>query len=168
MSKIVIFTDGSSRNNPGPGGWGAIVVEIGDDGKARITELGGGEKHTTNNKMELMAAIGGICGAPGSGDITVLSDSSYVIKGITDWIHGWKRNDWRTSAKKAVLNKDLWMKLDECTAGKAIRWKQVAGHAGVAGNERCDQIATGFADDEDVKLYEGPIGDYHLKDILKI
>ncbi|MFA6295720.1 MAG: ribonuclease HI [Candidatus Paceibacterota bacterium] len=164
MSKIIIFTDGSSRNNPGPGGWGAVIAIKSDD--VTVIELGGGEKHTTNNRMELMAAIGGVSNAPESDDITVLSDSAYVINGITNWIHGWKRNNWRTSAKKAVLNKDLWMKLDECVAGKNIKWKHVAGHAGIPGNERCDEIATSFADGEGIKLYKGPIGRYDLKNIL--
>ncbi|MDO8656365.1 MAG: ribonuclease H [Nanoarchaeota archaeon] len=191
MSKIIIFTDGSSRGNPGPGGWGAIIVrseklkvksdppsllensELRRAGKTQggdfiVTELGGGEKITTNNRMELMAAIGGISCVSEDGEITVYSDSTYIIKGITEWIHGWKRNGWRTKAKDDVLNKDLWMKLDECAKNKDIKWKYIKGHAGITGNERCDQIATGFADGEAVKLYKGAMKGYEFKDVLKV
>lgn len=169
MSKITIFTDGSSRGNPGPGGWGSVITNIKDGGETFVTELGGGESHTTNNRMELMAVIGGISNLSESEktqEITILSDSQYVIKGISEWIHGWKRNNWRTSTKKAVLNKDLWVKLDECANNLNIKWKHVAGHAGIPGNERCDQIATSFADGEPMKLYRGSIGEYDLKNFI--
>ncbi len=173
MNSITIFTDGSSRGNPGPGGWGSVVV-IGD----RVIELGGAEKNTTNNRMELEAVIHGLqkvsewCGkmrkdAEGV-QVTINTDSSYVINGITKWIHGWKRNGWKTKTKDDVLNKDLWMNLDEVInkfGSKNILWKYVGGHIGVVGNERCDVIATSFADGELCELYEGPLLDYSIKGI---
>ena len=175
MSKVIIFTDGSSRNNPGPGGWGVIIAQSQiSDSKSKsiyVRELGGNEKSTTNNRMELMAAIDGISNIKEANDgldITIFCDSEYVVKGITNWIHGWKKNNWRTAAKKPVLNKDLWIKLDECIAGKKINWKYVAGHSGNFGNERCDEIATSFADNKDVDLYSGTIENYkHRVDLAK-
>lgn len=173
---ISIFTDGSSRGNPGPGGWGSVVV-----GNNDVAELGGGEKNTTNNKMELTAVIHGlrkaseVCGkAPQGAEacrIVVHTDSSYVINGITKWIHGWKRNGWITKTKDDVMNKDLWMKLDEAlnSIGSGnVSWKYVGGHVGIAGNERCDVIATSFADGEDPKLYNGTVSTYFIKNILDI
>lgn len=159
-SQIIIFTDGSSRGNPGPGGWGSILVENGN-----VTELGGGDVLTTNNRMEIMSAIGALENVKAGSDIIVYTDSNYLINGITQWIHGWRNNGWRTKAKKDVLNKDLWMKLYDATQGKNIMWKHVAGHAGVVGNERCDVIATAFADDMKIKLYKGPISGYDLPNI---
>jgi ribonuclease HI len=166
--KTTIFTDGSSRNNPGPGGWGAIIVN-----DKEVTELGDGEKHTTNNRMELMAALEGLKKAAKNSYIIVYTDSSYVIDGITKWIHGWKKNGWKTKAKKDVLNADLWEKLDKTaknheSAGGKIHWKYVGGHVGILGNERCDHIATAFADGRKINLYKGPLGAYDLPDILNI
>jgi ribonuclease HI len=160
---ITIFTDGSSRGNPGPGGWGSVVI---DDGK--VAELGGGEKNTTNNRMELMAAVKGLEHIPKGSVATVFTDSSYVINGITKWIHGWRRNDWQTKAKEDVLNKDLWMELSEETSTREVKWKYVGGHVGILGNERCDHIATAFADGRDVKLYKGSLAGYDLPDILDV
>ncbi len=176
MIKTIIYTDGSSKGNPGPGGWGAILIErpnpneAGDSCKTEINinELGGREDHTTNNRMELSAVINGISSSCKGSEVTVLSDSKYIINGITSWIFGWKKNNWRTSAKKAVLNKDLWIKLDECTVGRTIKWKYVEGHAGVVGNERCDQIATSFADNEKIRLYKGSIDGYDFKNIVSL
>lgn len=170
-TKIIIFTDGSSRGNPGPGGWGSVVVE--EKNKAgkeeiHITELGGGDKHTTNNRMELTAALEGIAHATKNAKITINTDSSYVINGITKWIHGWKKNNWITKAKEDVLNKDLWMKLDESMSGKKVEWKYVGGHIGVLGNERCDHIATAFADGAAPKLYKGSLSGYDLPNILDV
>jgi len=173
-TKTIIFTDGSSRGNPGSGGWGTIVIEnvkIKIENKmqnAQVTELGGAEKHTTNNRMELTACVEGISCAKKGDSIIVHSDSSYVINGITKWIHGWKKNNWITKAKEDVLNKDLWMKLDESMTDKKVEWKYVGGHIGVIGNERCDHIATDFADGNKPQLYVGPIAGYDLPNILDI
>lgn len=160
---IVVFTDGSSRGNPGPGGWGSIVVK-GD----QVLELGGGDEHTTNNKMELTAAVEGISHTPLGSNILLHTDSSYVINGITKWIHGWKKNNWITKAKEDVLNKDLWIRLDECVVDRKVEWKYVGGHIGILGNERCDHIATAFADGRDIKLYKGSLSQYDLPDVLKV
>jgi ribonuclease HI len=175
-TKTIIFTDGSSRGNPGPGGWGTIVItegikeekNKGIKGEAQVTELGGAEKHTTNNRMELTACMKGISHADKGDSILVYTDSSYVINGITKWIHGWKKNNWITKAKEDVLNKDLWMKLDESIVGKKVEWKYVRGHIGILGNERCDHIATDFADGNKPQLYIGLIGGYDLPNILDI
>lgn len=149
-----IFTDGSSRGNPGPGGWGVVVVS---DGKI-IEEFGGKEEMTTNNRMELTAAIEALkrVAEIGSPEITVNTDSEYLVKGITRWIVGWKRKNWIGSNRKPVMNRDLWMELDESvnklSNGFNIHWKHIRGHAGIAENERCDEIATSFADGKPVKL----------------
>lgn len=167
--KITIFTDGSSRGNPGPGGWGSVIIQDKDKGKeTQITELGGGEKMTTNNRMELTAAAEGLTHAPKDGEVEVFTDSSYVINGITKWIKGWKRNGWITKTKDDVLNKDLWMKLDEALEERTVKWTYVGGHIGILGNERCDHIATGFADGQNVNLYKGPLSAYDLPNILDI
>ncbi|MBP6858385.1 MAG: ribonuclease HI [Candidatus Pacebacteria bacterium] len=176
MNIISIFTDGSSRGNPGPGGWGSVVV----DGNT-VIELGGGEKHTTNNRMELSAAIYGLQKASEAfgkvrndaenTSVKIFSDSSYVINGITKWVHGWKRNGWKTKTKDDVVNVDLWQKLDDAVAQigtKNISWEYVGGHIGVAGNERCDEIATGYADGDEVKLYEGTLSGYSIPNILDV
>lgn len=157
---IIIFTDGSSLGNPGPGGWGAIVTE-----KETVFELGGREKHTTNNRMELTAtieALDSIKHKPGT--VVVHTDSRYVIHGITMWVSDWKKRDWMTKAKKPVENRDLWEKLSHLvdtreTPGK-ISWKHVGGHVGIAGNERADEIATSYAKGEKLKLYHGPFANY--------
>jgi len=168
--EAVIFTDGSSRGNPGPGGWGAVVVY--NDGKLKVAELGGRENHTTNNRMELQAAInslGFLSKVNCQLSIVVYSDSSYVVNGITKWVFGWRKNNWITSTKTPVENRDLWEKLLEFTTiYRSISWKQVGGHVGVAGNERCDEIATAFADGENPPIYFGPIEEYSVGDILDI
>jgi ribonuclease HI len=152
---ITIYTDGSARGNPGPGGWGAIVAD-----ETRAVELGGFEEHTTNNRMELTAAINALkCldslfRIPDS--VVLHTDSEYVMKGITIWVHGWQKNNWRTAAKKAVLNQDLWQELLQVTEGRRVEWKYVAGHSGHFANERCDAIATSFADKDALVLYDGP------------
>lgn len=172
--KITIFTDGSSRGNPGPGGWAAVVVaqgtnKKGNEGiKAEVTELGGGEKHTTNNRMELTAAMEGIARTLKGSTILINTDSKYVINGITSWIKGWKNNGWITKAKADVVNKDLWIKLDACAIDRHIEWKYVGGHIGILGNERCDHIATAFADGQSPKLYKGSLGAYDLPDVLNV
>jgi ribonuclease HI len=171
MTSTTIFTDGSSRGNPGPGGWGAIVIsdiETQNKEKQTVTELGGGEDTTTNNRMELMAAAEGLTHAPKDSVITVFTDSKYLINGITSWIKGWKSNGWITKTKDDVVNKDLWMKLDHVTHGRTITWKYVGGHIGIIGNERCDHIATAFADGRDIKLYSGDLSNYDLQNILDV
>lgn len=157
---ITIYTDGASRGNPGPGGWGAIIIN-----DTRVVELGGAEEHTTNNRMELMGTIKSIQFAEdefSDSEIEVYTDSEYVMKGITLWIRNWQKKGWKTAAKKAVLNQDLWQELLSVTEGKEIEWKYVAGHAGVLLNERCDEIATSFADGITVELYDGERSGYGL------
>jgi ribonuclease HI len=147
---MIIFTDGSARGNPGPGGWGAIVV-----GEDFIYELGGRENHTTNNRMELTAVISALESVSSEREFIVYTDSAYVLSGITRWVIGWKKNKWKTSKKEDVLNKDLWEKLVDAVSHKIIDWKLIKGHSGTGGNERCDIIATSFADNAPVVLYNG-------------
>ncbi len=161
MEKIKIFTDGSSRGNPGPGGWGAVLVFSDDSGKMKVDELGGGDKKTTNNKMELTAAIKALKRFT-EGTFTVYTDSSYLINGITKWVHGWQKNNWITGAKQQVLNQDLWKELITASTGKKITWSYVAGHAGIPANERCDEIATAFADEVTIDLYKGALSEYSI------
>lgn len=160
---ITIHTDGASRGNPGPGGWGAIIAygkkyEVGSMEQDWITELGGREEHTTNNRMELTATIKALEFLTPYSILptTVFTDSEYVMKGITEWINKWQKKNWKTANKKPVLNQDLWQRLLELTNGKNIEWTYVAGHAGVHLNERADEIATEFADNLKPALYHGP------------
>ena len=145
--KYKIYTDGACSGNPGPGGWAARVKFA--DG--RIHELGGPNSQTTNNRMELQAAIEALKFLGPHEDITMVTDSEYMIKGITMWIHGWKKRGWITAAKKPVLNQDLWEELDELN-NKDIKWEYTRGHAGNEDNERCDQIAQSFSKGEQPKL----------------
>ena len=160
--QIKIFTDGASRGNPGPGGWGSVVIS-----NDRVKELGGRSDNTTNNRMELTACTEALETAKDS-EITVYTDSSYVINGITKWVRGWKANGWLTKTKDEVLNKDLWEKLVTVTEGKNVVWEYVGGHSGIAGNERCDEIATSFADKVEIKLFNGALSDYSIKNILDL
>jgi len=146
----IIFTDGAARGNPGPGGWGSIIA--GDDG---VTELGGREGHTTNNRMELMAAIGALENSQKSEVATVYTDSAYVLNGITRWVKGWQANKWKTSTKEDVVNRDLWERLIEASSHREVEWKLLKGHSGIPANERCDVIATSFADGHPAVLYSG-------------
>jgi ribonuclease HI len=136
MTDVVIYTDGACSGNPGPGGWGA-VLQYGTTEK----ELFGGESATTNNRMELMAAIQALEALTRPTSVTLYTDSKYVHDGITKWIKGWERNGWRTSAKQPVKNADLWRQLTEALNGHDIIWKWVKGHAGDPGNERADELA---------------------------
>ncbi|MEN9621797.1 MAG: hypothetical protein RLZZ67_231 [Candidatus Parcubacteria bacterium] len=158
---ITIFTDGSSRGNPGPGGWATVIRT-----EKEVFELGGREDHTTNNRMELLAAIEALAflktKSVGAEKILVQSDSKYVIQGITSWVFGWKKNGWITAGKKEVGNKDLWEKLSALTGGFSVEWKYVEGHAGHPGNERCDEIATSFADKVTIDLYAGARDKYSI------
>lgn len=137
---LVIYTDGGCSGNPGPGGWGTVVI----DGETE-TQLSGGEAHTTNNRMELTAAISALQAAIANAQwkerhVKVFCDSQYVKNGIETWISTWKRNGWRTSAKKPVLNRDLWERLDNLASLLDVEWSWVKGHAGVKYNEVCDSL----------------------------
>ena len=134
--KVVIHTDGACSGNPGPGGWGAIL----QSGQHR-KELKGGEDHTTNNRMEVMAAISALEALKSPSDVDLYTDSNYLRGGITSWIKGWKRNGWRTADKKPVKNMDLWQELDALAQRHVVRWHWVRGHAGHPENERCDELA---------------------------
>ena len=136
---LTIYSDGACSGNPGPGGWAARIKY--PDGKIR--EIGGAQDQTTNNRMELQAVIEALS-LTGGDSATVVTDSEYVRKGITEWIHGWKRRGWKTAAKKPVLNQDLWRRLDELN-GPHVRWEYTRGHAGDPDNERCDEIAHAFS-----------------------
>lgn len=134
--KLEIYTDGACRGNPGPGGWGALLI-YGDSQK----EIFGGEFETTNNRMELTAAIQALDSLKRACEVTIYTDSQYVRKGITEWISNWKARDWRTAAKKPVKNSDLWKQLDQQVSIHSVHWVWVKGHAGNAGNEAADQLA---------------------------
>jgi ribonuclease HI len=133
---VQIFTDGACSGNPGPGGWGAVLRF---DGKEK--ELKGGEPVTTNNRMELMAAISALETLKRDCNVDMFTDSNYLRDGITKWIHGWRRNGWRTAEKKPVKNAELWQRLDAALGRHQIRWHWVRGHAGHAENERADALA---------------------------
>lgn len=133
---VTIYTDGACSGNPGPGGWGAILI-WGEHRK----ELSGGEAETTNNRMELQAVIAALDALKGKQAVSLYTDSNYVKNGITGWIHGWKKNGWRTADKKPVKNIELWQELDAAAARHAISWHWVKGHAGHPENERADELA---------------------------
>ncbi len=141
MSEVVhIWTDGACLGNPGPGGWGALLRFNG-----RERELSGGEALTTNNRMELMAAIEALDALKRPCEVILTTDSQYVRQGITGWLHNWKRNGWKTAARKPVKNADLWQRLDESTRRHQIRWDWVKGHSGHPENERADALASAAA-----------------------
>ncbi len=161
MEGIIIFTDGSSRGNPGPGGWGSIVI-ITKNGESKVIELGGKDDHTTNNRMELTATIESLRmihsrGLPG--DVIVHTDSAYVLNGITKWVYGWEKNNWLTKEGEPVLNQDLWSALIDIARQikftRDIVWKKVEGHSGLRGNERADEIATEGRDVRRIDLRKG-------------
>ena len=136
MKQVIIYTDGACRGNPGPGGWGALVKF--DEVKK---EIFGGSKDTTNNQMELSAAIEGLAILKEQCSVELFTDSKYVMDGITQWIQNWKKNNWRTAAKKDVKNKELWKKLDELISYHQVQWHWVKGHSGDMGNETADFLA---------------------------
>lgn len=160
--QIVVFTDGAAKRNPGPGGWGAVVVTPG----GRVTELGGGAALTTNNKMELTGAIQALTRLQTtSGPVAVYTDSTYVIQGIEQWVHNWRRRGWKTATGGEVMNRELWEALSRLTAARAprsIAWHYVRGHTGIPGNERVDEIADAFAVQSRVALYDGPLAGYGI------
>ena len=148
-ASVTIYSDGACSGNPGPGGWAARILY--EDG--RICELGGDAPDTTNNRMELQAAIEGLKAVTEASEVRLVTDSEYVRKGITEWIHGWKRRNWRTAAKKPVLNQDLWMELDRLSDSR-VTWRYTKGHDGDPDNERCDEIAQAFSRGESPFLEE--------------
>jgi ribonuclease HI len=141
MPDLFAYTDGACSGNPGPGGWGVLLLAR--EGAAVIKErtLQGGEAHTTNNRMELLAAICALEALNKPSDLTIVTDSAYVKNGVTEWIHAWKRKNWRTAGGAAVKNVDLWQRLDTAQARHSVTWKWIKGHAGHAENERADALA---------------------------
>ncbi len=167
-SKIVIFSDGACSGNPGPGGWGAIVLLP----SGFVTELGGAEAATTNNRMEMMATVQALRAVQQVlTTVDFYTDSTYIIRGITQWIHGWRRRGWKTAEGNEVSNKDLWEKLAELVAARGtagqIEWKYARGHVGTPGNERCDVIAVAFSKHQSISLYRGPLESYSV-DLLNV
>ncbi len=141
MAELFAYTDGACSGNPGPGGWGVLLIAREGDAVLKERELSGGEPDTTNNRMELMAAIQALESLSRPSDIVVVTDSAYVKNGVTEWIHGWKRNGWKTSTKKPVKNVELWQQLDAAQARHSVEWRWIKGHAGHAENERADELA---------------------------
>lgn len=136
MKQVTIYTDGACRGNPGPGGWGALIKFDSMD-----KEIFGGKNDTTNNQMELLAAIEGLTTLKEPCSVELFTDSKYVMDGITQWIKNWKKNNWKTAAKKDVKNKELWQKLDHLISKHQVQWHWVKGHSGDAGNETADLLA---------------------------
>jgi ribonuclease HI len=136
LNPVILYTDGACSGNPGPGGWGAVLMH----GKSR-RELSGGEKDTTNNRMEMMAVIRGVQELNRSSLVHIYTDSTYVMKGMTEWIDGWKKRGWKTAGKKPVKNVDLWQELETTLNGHKVKWHWVKGHSGVPENERADELA---------------------------
>jgi ribonuclease HI len=158
----LVFTDGAAKGNPGPGGWGAIVVTP----DQRVTELGGGSPHTTNNRMELSGAIAAlqhVANQPGR--VAIYTDSTYLIQGITQWVWAWRKRGWKTVQGADVLNRELWEQLSALVGARArgeVEWHWVRGHVGTPGNERADQISVAFAEQRSADLYAGPLDGYGL------
>ena len=143
MTELVAYTDGACSGNPGPGGWGVLLIARNGDTVLKEREINGGEAETTNNRMELLAAIEALEALERPSALTIVTDSAYVKNGVSSWIHGWKRNGWRTSSKKPVKNEDLWKRLDAAQARHDVSWEWVKGHAGHPENERADALARG-------------------------
>jgi len=141
VAELFAWTDGACSGNPGPGGWGVLLRACDGDAVVKQRELSGGEAQTTNNRMELMAAIAALESLSRPSAITVTTDSAYVKNGVTGWIHGWKRNGWKTADRKPVKNVDLWQRLDAAQARHRVTWAWIKGHAGHPENERADELA---------------------------
>ncbi|MEO1798173.1 MAG: ribonuclease HI [Pseudomonadota bacterium] len=141
MADLFAYTDGACSGNPGPGGWGVLLIAREGEAEVKRRELSGGEPETTNNRMELMAAITALETLERPSQLTLVTDSSYVKDGINSWIHGWKARRWKTAAKKPVKNVELWQRLDEARARHDVTWEWVKGHAGHPENERADELA---------------------------
>jgi ribonuclease HI len=175
MKQITIYTDGSSRGNPGPGGYGFICIYPNDADEMRIDERGGREDLTTNNRMELKAVIEALKffddyyakNTPTTYEVRL--DSAYVLNGSTKWLHGWKAKNWISSTKEEVKNIDLWQEIDSVLKGKEIKWTLLKGHSEIFGNERCDEIATAYADNKKIDLYSGFLAEYKgAEEVLNI
>lgn len=160
---IAVFTDGAAKGNPGPGGWGVVIITPDE----HVVELGGGAPHTTNNRMELSGAIAALeFLAPNPAHVTIHTDSTYVIKGITQWVWNWQRRGWKTSEGGDVLNQDLWERLVGLVSARGrtrITWQWVKGHNGTTGNERVDEIAVAFSQQRQEELYQGPLASYSVQ-----
>lgn len=143
MAEIVAYTDGACSGNPGPGGWGVVMQARDGERVIKERELSGGEAQTTNNRMELTAAIEALRALGRPTVVRIVTDSTYVRDGITKWVHGWKRNGWKTAAKKPVKNEELWRALDEAAQAHDVTWDWIKGHAGHPENERADELARG-------------------------
>ena len=141
MPELFAYTDGACSGNPGPGGWGALLIAREGDKVLKSRELSGGEAATTNNRLELLAAITALETLERATKVTIVTDSVYVKDGITKWIHGWKARGWKTAAKKPVKNEELWQRLDAAAARHDVTWEWVKGHAGHPENERADELA---------------------------
>lgn len=141
MTELFAYTDGACSGNPGPGGWGVLMIAREGEAVLKERTLSGGEALTTNNRMELMAAISALEALSRPSTITVVTDSAYVKNGVSEWIHGWKRNGWKTSTNKPVKNADLWQRLDTARTRHNVTWQWIKGHAGHAENERADELA---------------------------
>jgi len=141
MPELFAYTDGACSGNPGPGGWGVLLIAREGGAVVKERELSGGEALTTNNRMELLAAISALETLAKPSEITVVTDSAYVKNGVTEWIHGWKRNGWRTAGKDSVKNVELWQRLDAAQARHRVVWRWIKGHAGHEENERADALA---------------------------
>lgn len=141
MANLFAYTDGACSGNPGPGGWGALLIARDGNDVVKERELKGGEAQTTNNRMELLAAINALETLAGPSTITIVTDSNYVKDGITKWIFGWKKKGWKTASKKPVKNEELWKRLDAATVRHNVTWEWVKGHAGHTENERADELA---------------------------
>lgn len=142
MDQVEVVTDGACIGNPGPGGWGALLRH-----KGRVKHLSGGERHTTNNRMELMAAIRGLDSLKRGCRVVLTTDSRYVMQGITEWLPRWRLKGWKTAAGKPVLNQDLWLQLEQAVARHEVEWRWVRGHAGHGDNEIADRLARSAAEE---------------------
>jgi len=162
MDHIIVFTDGAAKGNPGPAGWASVILTP----DRRVIELGGGSPHATNNQMELAGVIEALHRLRDTlGHVDVYTDSTYVIRGIKEWIRAWKRRGWKTVDGKDVLNREHWERLDHLVAARgprALSWHYVRGHTAVPGNERADTIASGFAAHGYVELFRGPYSEYPI------
>jgi ribonuclease HI len=162
VTPTIVFTDGAAKGNPGPGGWGVIIVTP----DRQVIELGGGSPYTTNNKMELSGAIAALeYLADRPGPVAIYTDSTYVIQGITQWVWGWRKRGWKTSQGTDVLNRDLWEQLSGLLAARPrgdVEWRWVRGHVGTPGNERVDAIAVAFSLGQPADLFQGALDGYSI------
>ncbi len=168
QKNIIIFTDGSSLGNPGPGGWGAVIVASSTE---EVVELGGSKPHTTNNEMELEAAVAALAYTLNTADsITIHTDSQYLINGVTKWMFNWEKNGWKTKTGTEVKNRRQWELLAQFIQMKKgmIEWIHLPSHVGIPGNERADEIAQKFAQGENPQLFRGKLSDYSIQNIAEI